>query len=172
MILITKIWNVKTPTRGSELSAGLDFYIPEATPEFIGILSWKNGLDLNIFEENPEIKIFPFEKIIIPSGIKVKIPKDKVLVAFNKSGIALKKGLDVGASVVDADYEGEIHIHLTNTTQTIKVLKFGQKAVQFLLLDINYDKILEVTGEELEKRHVLDHNSDRGSGGFGSTGLT
>lgn len=93
---IVKVRNVKTPTRGTGLSAGLDFYIPDD------------------FEAK---QIWPGESINIPSGIKARIPRGCALIMFNKSGIATKYQLQVGACVVDEDYQGEIHLHVDERRQ-------------------------------------------------------
>ena len=140
---IKKTRNVKTPTRGTEASAGLDFYIPNDS-------------------KLPGIR--PGESLNIPSGIHAKIPKGYALIAFNKSGIALKKGLQVGACVVDEDYQGEIHLHVMNVGFKPVSFKPGEKLVQFLLIPVNYASI-EVVKE------LYSETTERGSGGFGSTGL-
>lgn len=51
---------------------------------------------------------------MIPSGIKMKVMPGYALVFMNKSGVGAKQQLDVLASVVDEDYEGEVHINLVN----------------------------------------------------------
>ena len=140
---IQKLRNVKTPSRGTEASAGIDFYVPE---EF----------------ETTVLK--PGESVLIPSGIKAQVPRGYALVAFNKSGVAVKQGLSVGACVVDEDYEGEIHLHMINTSDKDQTIVTGQKLVQFVLIPVGYLDILEV--DELPNR-----NTQRGAGGFGSTGL-
>lgn len=141
---ISKIKNVKTPSRGTDKSAGIDFYIPN---DFITTI------------------LLPGESIKIPSGIKVSIPEDYVMIAFNKSGIALS-GLTVGACVIDEDYQGEIHIHLINHTNNNIDIIAGKKITQFILLPVLYDDI-EVVDDDL----LFLKKTDRGSGGFGSTGL-
>ena len=98
----------------------------------------------------------------------MNIPQDHVLIAFNKSGIATKRDLTVGASVVDEDYQGEIHIHLTNVGEDTQVIKAGEKIIQFLLLPIAYEGLEEVTSEDELWEGVI---TDRGEGGFGSTGI-
>lgn len=140
---IQKIRKVKTPTRGTSRSAGIDFFVPD---------------DLEV------IMLYPKKSINIPSGIKVKIPEDYALVAFNKSGIAVKKNLIVGACVVDEDYQGEIHLHVMNVGDGIVQINPGDKLVQFILLPVYYDRIELVPTINYEE-------SERGSGGFGSTGL-
>ena len=144
---ISKIRDVKTPTRGTELSAGLDFYIPE-----------------DYYQKNP---LWPNQSVCIPSGIKVNVSAGHALVAFNKSGVALKKHLDVGACVVDEDYQGEIHLHLTNVGKDKVFLEAGEKIVQFLLIPVSY-----ATVELVDEEELYEAETDRGSGGFGSTGVS
>lgn len=108
-----KIRQVKTPQRANAHDAGTDFYIPDATAEFVEVLKEKNkdnNLGYVIREDesgNPimDIRIPAGEQILIPSGIKVNIHnKNSFLIATNKSGIASKKHLVTGACVIDADY--------------------------------------------------------------------
>ena len=140
---IQKLRDVKTPSRGTGASAGIDFFIP-------------NDYD--------NILLNPGESVLIPSGVKVQVPVGHALIAFNKSGVATKQGLQVGACVVDEDYEGEVHLHMTNVSNKPQAISSGQKIVQFLLIRVT-DESVEVV-EELESR-----NTQRGAGGFGSTGL-
>ena len=100
---IAKVRNVKTPTRGTVGSAGIDFYIP-------------NDYPANLCTVNPG------ERFFIPSGIKANVPEGYALIAMNKSGVALKKSLMVGACVVDSDYQGEIHLHLVKALLVFMVL--------------------------------------------------
>lgn len=161
MIKYSKLRDVKSPSRGTAQSAGVDFFVPN---------DWNNG--------QPRV-VLPGDRILIPSGIKVNIPAGHALIAFNKSGVASKTGLIVGACVVDEDYQGEVHINMINTnenkeyftdgnyvndTGTVTITP-GEKLVQFLLIPINYASTLEVPMEEL-----YTETTDRGAGGFGSTG--
>jgi len=139
---ITKIKDVKTPQRSGR-SAGIDFFIPN---------------------DFPITTINPGEDIFLELGIKVAIPRNYCLIAFNKSGVAIK-GLTVGACVVDEDYQGPIHLHLFNVSkQPVKIMN-GQKIIQFLLLPVWHEEIEEVPLSEL-----YSESSQRGEGGFGSTG--
>lgn len=140
---VKRIRPVRLPSRGTEGSAGIDFFVPTDFEDTI---------------------LKPGESVLIPSGIKANVPRGYALVAFNKSGVAVKQGLSVGACVVDEDYQGEIHLHMINTSDKEQTISSGQKMVQFVLLPINYDEIEEV--HELPARA-----SQRGAGGFGSTGL-
>ena len=140
---IAKIREVKTPVRGTPESAGIDFFVPD-------------DFDALLLEQG--------EAVCIPSGIKADVPAGYALIAFNKSGVALKKGLQVGACVVDEDYQGEIHLHLMATRVTR--VKPGEKLVQFILLPVNYADVSGVPEEEL-----FAEETSRGAGGFGSTGV-
>lgn len=144
---VSKIRNVKTPTRGTEGSAGIDFYIPNDYP----------ALEI----EN----VMPGQSVFIPSGIKANVPTGFALIAFNKSGVALKKDMTVGACVVDSDYQGEIHLHLTNVGTKPTTLNPGDKLVQFLLVPVDHGAV-----EVVELDNLYTEQTNRGSGGFGSTG--
>ena len=140
---ISKVRDVKTPARGTPESAGIDFYIPEGETRYIN----------------------PNSSVLIPSGIKAKVPKGHALIAFNKSGVAVKKNLIVGACVVDEDYQGEIHLHIMNVGDKPIVVNAGDKITQFVLLPVFYDNV-----EVVEINNLYDENTIRGDGGFGSTG--
>lgn len=141
---ISKIKDVKTPTRANHEDAGIDFFVPNnVEPYAVG----------------------PGSSVIIPSGIKVNVPNGHALIAFNKSGIATKKNLQVGACVVDVGYQGEIHIHLTNVGTDIQTIHPGDKIVQFVLVQLG-DPYVEV----VQEKFLYEGVSNRGTGGFGSTG--
>lgn len=141
----SRVRTVKKPERGSEESAGIDFFVPM-------------GLG--------RIQINKNQSALIPSGIHVNIPKGWALIAFNKSGVATKKGLIVGACVVDSDYQGEVHIHVINTLDSEVIVEPGEKLVQFLLVPIGLPEVKEIR----DKDFLYPEVSERGSGGFGSTG--
>ena len=140
---ISKVREVKTPTRGTEKSAGIDFFVPFGISETLD----------------------PGSSCLIPSGIKANVPENYALVAFNKSGVAVKKSLHVGACVVDEDYQGEIHINLTNVGNETVQIESGEKIIQFVLVPVSYNEV-QVVGEG----DLFDSNTQRGTGGFGSTG--
>lgn len=144
LLKLSKVRDVKDPQRGTPGSAGIDLFIPN---DYSGCLLPPQG------------------SVLIPSGIKVKVPDGYALVAMNKSGVATKLGLVVGACVVDSDYQGEIHIHMINVSDRCVTLEPGQKIVQFLLLPVEHCGIQVVPLDEL-----YDTQSVRGTGGFGSTG--
>tara|TARA_R110001592_G_scaffold361584_2_gene672602 strand:+ start:13839 stop:14306 length:468 start_codon:yes stop_codon:yes gene_type:complete len=144
--LIAKVRDVKTPTRGTIGSAGIDFYVPTDYPQSLCVVA-------------------PGDRLFIPSGIKANVPKGFALIAMNKSGISLKKSLMVGACVVDSDYQGEIHLHLINVGNAPAEISPGDKLTQFLLVPVDHCQINLV-----EESQLFNSESQRGSGGFGSTG--
>jgi len=180
-----KTRDVKNPERDVNENAGIDFYIPENNEDFQKALKEKNyGIVIGDFSEYELFnlmvseKVFfstktgimyiaPHNQIIIPSGIKSKFGPELALIANNKSGIATKKQLIFGASVIDASYQGEWHINLHNVSNKYQTLKCGEKAVQFIphLISTDPVEIVNMTAEEFYKV-----KSKRGEDWQGSTG--
>ena len=141
---IMKTKKVKTPERVGK-NAGIDFFIPSDFKNYI---------------------LKPKESIIIESGIKVRLPDNHCLIAFNKSSISLNN-IIIGACVIDENYTGQLHFNLINVGSTFFELKANQKIVQFILIKQNYYKIEEYYDEkELYKNFNI---KERGENGFGST---
>ena len=177
-IQFTKIRDVKSPNRANLNDAGMDFYIPNYSEEFSNDLKAKNTANNLQYildgedGENPNytlrIIIPAGEQINIPSGIKVNIlDKNTYLEANNKSGIASKYHLVVGASVVDADYQGEVHLNLINTGNTDIEVFSGMKIVQFIHKYYIHTDLEEISIDEYNSLKA----SDRGFGGFSSSGI-
>ena len=142
-IRYVKTRDVKDPSYGTKGSAGIDFFVPN---------------DLS------SVGIYPGDSILIPSGIKVEIPDETALIAFNKSGVCTKQFLQVGACVVDSDYRGEIHLHVFNYSNQIQYVDPGQKLVQFILLPYHQATLIQLHDDNFS-------TTERGEGGFGSTGI-
>jgi dUTP pyrophosphatase len=147
-----KVRDVKSPSRGTENSAGIDFYVPN---DFIP----ENSIcDYRV--------INPGGCVIIKSGIHVKIPKGYVLIVKNKSSVAVTKFLFVGACVIDEDYQGEILLHVVNVGTYPAYIRSGEKIVQMLLLPAYYTEIDEIDNLQ----DLYDEKTNRGEGCLGSTG--
>lgn len=175
----TRVRNVKSPARGTPKSAGIDFYVPDFDEQFIEDLKEKNKnlkfdrirflggkLDpatLTADSNTSGIMLFEHERILIPSGIHVKIPEGYVLIAHNKSGVASKKGFDILAEVVDEDYQGEVHLNIVNTGKDIQMITAGDKLIQFILTPVLYADVVEI--ENLETLYPI--KTVRGDKGFG-----
>ena len=82
----------------------------------------------------------------------------------NKSGIASKRQLIVGACVVDSGYDGEVFVNLHNIGFDSQIIDPGQKIAQAVLIPVNCFEIEEVIEDNLNK------GSTRGDGALGSTG--
>lgn len=163
---------VKDPVRGTSKSAGIDFFIPKFTIEFLKDLRTKNP---NISELRPgsysyyilddKILLAPGERILIPCGIKLKGHENTAFIAHNKSGIGSKKGLDRLAEVVDEDYEGEIHINIVNTSNYIVEICEDEKIIQWLEIGVGLSELRKLNSNEL----FNNSTSERKDGGFGHT---
>lgn len=171
-----KVRKVKTLNRAHPDDAGIDFYIPEDLDvETFRAKCDVTGCYVNFCAELHydgksniirDITLRPGESVLIPSGIHVKVPTGHALIYFNKSGVASKKHLHVGACVVDSSYTGECHINLTNTGKTDITISAGEKIVQGIVVPINFCQTEEINSlEEL----YTGFESSRKAGGFGST---
>lgn len=166
MIKFNKIRDVKDPERRVGNDAGFDFYVPADTEKFRTDFANKNEF---AYLNETGIVIPAGKDVMIPSGIKTKFDNDIALIAMNKSGIASKQKLTVGACVIDSSYQGETHIHLFNMSDKDITVPFGQKIVQFVPYRIDLNAYVVEDG--LSDDEFFDGVSVRGAGGFGSTGV-
>ena len=122
-----------------------------------------SGLDLaaNIDEQ---IKISPGKSQIIPTGLAVAIPKNFEIQIRPRSGLAAKNQISVlnTPGTIDADYRGELKVILINLSDKVFVVEKGLRIAQMVLSPVIKAKLKEVADLE---------NTERGSGGFGSTGI-
>lgn len=131
----------KIPTRGSKFSAGYDLYA--AT--------------------NKDIQIPPHSTVKIGTGLAMDLPNGYFGAIVARSGIATKRGLRPinCLGVCDFDYKGEYIVALHNDTTETKTVQAGERIAQLILLpyqDIDFKEVDELS------------DTDRGEGGFGSTG--
>lgn len=176
-LLYTKVRDVKSPNRANEGDAGLDFYVPILTDQDIRAVSQNleqmhQGNLRFKYLDNEElcISLSPGGRVLIPSGIRVLIePKDSMLMAANKSGVATKTGLLYTAEIVDSPYTGEMHIGIFNSSsqkQTISLTE-GKKIMQFIHVPIILSTPIEIPNDLYEAK-AKDWGS-RGINGFGSS---
>lgn len=116
------------------------------------------GLDLHS-AENFVLK--PGERRAFETGIKMEIPDGYAGLVWDKSGLALNSGIKTMAGVLDSGYRGEIKIVLVNLSNQDFKVEEGQKIAQMLFQKVERPEIEIV--ESLSE-------SERGEGGFGSTG--
>ena len=167
-----KIRKVKSPVRGTPVAGGIDFFVPEDidVDTFADKCKTTGCYPSYTLDDDYKIKTIelkPGESVMIPSGIKMKVMDGHALVFMNKSGIGAKKQLDVLACLVDEDYRGEVHINLVNNGWRSQTIAAGDKIVQGVILKMNYASPEEVANEDVL---YADSTSERGEGGFGSTG--
>ena len=122
-----------------------------------------SGLDLaaNI---DKQIKILPGKSEIIPTGLAVAIPKNFEIQIRPRSGLAAKNQVSVlnTPGTIDADYRGEIKVILINLSDKVFVVEKGLRIAQMVVCPVIKASLKEVTNLEA---------TERGSGGFGSTGI-
>ena len=116
------------------------------------------GLDLYSLEE---VSISPKDRAVVPTGLAVAIPEGYYGRVAPRSGLAMKHGLDVLAGVIDADYRGEIRCILYNTSDETIHLPAQSKICQLIIEQIITPQAAWI--DELDQ-------TERGGGGFGSTG--
>ena len=126
--------DIKTPIKATQFSVGLDIY---------------NSKDYTIEPQN---------QLVIPTGIKVKIPQGHYGHLYSKSGLAMKHSIHVGEGIIDPDYTGEIKILLLNLgAEPFKILT-GSAIAQLILEKISMPILHKVSALPLTIR------GDRGCG--------
>ncbi|MFJ1331277.1 dUTP diphosphatase [Capnocytophaga canimorsus] len=120
------------------------------------------GMDLRAFLEAP-VTLLPLERTLIKTGLFLEIPKGHEAQIRPRSGLAFKHGITVlnSPGTIDADYRGEIGVLLVNLSNTPFTIEDGERIAQ--LVFAKYESATLTQVEVLE-------DSQRGSGGFGSTG--
>jgi dUTP pyrophosphatase len=122
------------------------------------------GLDLAADIEAP-LKIEPGTTDLIPTGLAIHLgdPHTAALI-LPRSGLGHKHGLVLGnlVGLIDSDYQGELMVSCWNRSQTVFIVEPGMRIAQLVIVPVIQAEFEEVDAFE---------QSDRGSGGFGSTGL-
>jgi dUTP pyrophosphatase len=111
-----------------------------------------------------DVTVYPGERVIVPTGISIALPDGYVAFVHPRSGLALKHGISIvnAPGTIDAGYRGEINVVLINHDQ--------RESVTF----VKGDRIAQLVIQQVERAifHEVERlpGSDRGEGGFGSTG--
>lgn len=130
-------------------------------PQYATELS--SGMDLYACVDVP-VKIKPFQRALIPTGISIELPPGYEAQVRPRSGLALKHGITVlnTPGTIDADYRGEIGVILINLGSQDFTVERGMRIAQLVISPIVRAEIVEV--KELQE-------TVRGNSGFGSTGI-
>ena len=133
--------NAKLPTYGSAFAAGADLYACLEEPVTIG----------------------PGETYWVSTGIALEVPVGCAGLVYARSSLGAKRGLAPAnkVGVVDSDYRGEVRVVLFNHSPEPQTINPGERVAQFVITPV-------VTPQYVEAEELLD--TDRGTGGFGSTG--
>lgn len=120
------------------------------------------GVDLKANIEEP-ITLAPFQRVVVPTGLRIALPKGTEAQVRPRSGLAAKHGITVlnTPGTIDADYRGEVGVILINLSDKDFVINPGERVAQMVLA--RYERF------EWEDVEQLDSTS-RGEGGLGSTG--
>lgn len=134
--------NAKIPFRATEGSAGMDLYACIDEP----------------------ITLEAGEKAVIPTGIAIALPSPELgAFIFARSGLAIKHGIGLlnSVGVIDSDYRGEVCVGLINQLKEPYTVQPDERIAQMVIMPVSLIQPVEV--DELDE-------TERGTGGFGSTG--
>lgn len=121
------------------------------------------GMDLKAAIEEP-VELGSLERAMVPTGLYIELPAGYEAQVRPRSGLAAKHGVTVCNSpgTIDADYRGEVKVILVNLSKDKFVINPGERIAQMVIA--RYEK---VEWEEVEQLG----ETERGAGGFGSTGV-
>jgi dUTP pyrophosphatase len=130
----------------------------------IPVILTKGSAGFDITSVNTSFIIYPNERILIMTGLSLEIPEGYEAQVRPRSGLAYKHGITVlnSPGTLDSDYRGEIGVILINHSDTAFQIRPGDRVAQIVFNKLPEIQLEEVT--ELSK-------TDRGSSGFGSTGV-
>ena len=122
-----------------------------------------SGVDL-MANIDTDIVLKPLERKLIPTGIFVEIPSGYEAQIRSRSGLAIKKGITClnSPGTIDADYRGEINVIIINLSDIPVTITNGMRIAQMVFAPVTKVNFIE---------NVTLSNTQRGVGGFGSTGV-
>ena len=121
------------------------------------------GMDLRAFLDDT-IELGPLERILIPTGLFIELPDGTEAQIRPRSGLAYKHGITVlnSPGTIDSDYRGELKVLLVNLSNEKFIITSGERIAQMVITTFNQPNLTQVDSLT---------NTDRSSGGFGSTGV-
>lgn len=111
----------------------------------------------------PAVTLQPGERLLVPTGLAVALPEGMEAQVRPRSGLAIRRGLGIinAPGTIDSDYRGEVRIPMINHDRSPQEIEHGERVAQLVLA--------RVVAIEWRETDALP-DSERGSGGFGSTG--
>lgn len=121
------------------------------------------GMDVRAFLSEP-VTLAPGARALIPTGLRVQLPRGFEMQMRPRSGLAIKHGITLlnTPGTIDADYRGEIGVILVNLSQEPFTVNDGDRIAQMVVA--RYAAVVWQPAESLD-------DSERGEGGFGHTGV-
>ena len=121
------------------------------------------GMDVRAFVDSRSVTLKPLERVLVPTGLAMEIPKGYEMQIRPRSGLAIKHGITMvnAPGTIDSDYRGEVGIILINLSNNDFEIQHGERVAQMVLAPVTRCTWIET--DNLEETR-------RGSGGFGSTG--
>lgn len=122
------------------------------------------GADLRAYIKG-DITLNPGERIAIPTGIFIELPEGSEAQIRPRSGLSLKEGIVAILGTIDADYQGEVGIIISNISTTPYIIKNGDRLAQMVMNGSS--GLFQAHWNEVTSFNRI---SERGTGGFGHTG--
>lgn len=141
-------FNAHPPTRGNPSDAGLDVHFSPKARE--------------------SVTVEPGESVVLGTGLKFGVPHGYMLEVKNRSSVAAKRSLIVGACVVDSGYDGEVFVNLHNIGNETQVVEPHTKIAQVVMVPVVSFRAMETTNPDLYDWYPITI-SERGDGALGST---
>lgn len=160
-VQVINLSNNELPKYSIEGSAGMDLRADFSRISKENPLTVYGDVD---YTEQIEVTLYPGSRMLIPTGLKIALPEGYEARIQPRSGLALKNGISIvnTPGCVDANYRGEIGIILINHGLKPFTIKHGDRVAQMIVSKTEYVEFEQV--EELD-------DTNRGSGGFGSTSI-
>ena len=124
------------------------------------------GMDIRANLPDGPIKLFPFERVLIPTGLFIEVPEGFEAQIRPRSGLALKKGVTVlnSPGTIDADYRGEVGVILINFSNEVFEIAHGERIAQMVIA--KHERVEFVKVESVDELS----STERGTGSYGHTG--
>ena len=139
------------PQRANPSDAGLDVFYSATAPQEI-------------------IAVHPNTSMLVPTGLRFGVPHGYMLEVKNRSSVAAKLNLVVGACVIDSGYDGEVFVNLHNIGRETRVIQDGDKIAQLVMVPVVHFSPRENRNGDLYGHPITISN--RGTGALGSTDVT